>query len=42
MAESTLDRLKAEWIICAPAGGEVKLLARHERAGTVRTTLKLI
>ncbi len=40
-AEGTSDRLKAEWIVRAPQGGTVKLTARHERAGTVRTELEL-
>lgn len=38
---STDDRALVEWIIHAPEGGTVKLLARHERAGTVRTELEL-
>ena len=38
---STDDRALVEWIIHAPKGGTVKLLARHERAGTVRTELEL-
>jgi hypothetical protein len=37
----TNDRLKVEWVVHAPQGGTVKLSARHERAGVVRTTLKL-
>ena len=28
----TDDRLKVEWVVHAPAGGLIKLLARHERA----------
>jgi murein tripeptide amidase MpaA len=39
--ESTSDRVKAEWIIHAPAGGIVKLTARHDRAGLVRAEAKL-
>lgn len=39
--EGTQERLKAEWIVRAPKGGKVKLLARHERAGTVRAELEL-
>lgn len=39
--ESTSDRLKVEWVIHAPKGGKVKLLARHERAGVVRVEVKL-
>lgn len=39
--EGTQERLKVEWVVHAPQGGKVKLLARHERAGTLRTTLDL-
>ncbi len=39
--ESTQERLKVEWVLYAPNGGQVKLIARHERAGTVRTELEL-
>ena len=35
------DRLKVEWTVRAPAGGEIKLTARHPRAGTISTTLTL-
>jgi murein tripeptide amidase MpaA len=35
------DRLKIEWVIHAPEGGTVKVLARHERAGVVRAELEL-
>jgi hypothetical protein len=37
----TEDRLKAEWVIHAPNGGTVKLVARHERAGVVRAEVEL-
>ncbi|MFN7210247.1 MAG: M14 family metallopeptidase [Aggregatilineales bacterium] len=37
----TPDRLKAEWVIHAPKGGEVELIARHERSGVVRLKLTL-
>jgi murein tripeptide amidase MpaA len=37
----TSDRLKAEWVVHAPQGGEVRLTARHERAGVVRARLVL-
>jgi murein tripeptide amidase MpaA len=40
-SEGTPDRLKVEWIIRAPKGGKVKIIARHERAGAVRTELEL-
>jgi murein tripeptide amidase MpaA len=39
--ESTTDRLKVEWVVHAPQGGRVKLTARHERAGTLRTEVRL-
>ncbi len=37
--DTTDDRAKAEWVIEAPAGSEVKLTAVHQRAGTVRVTI---
>ena len=37
----TDDRLKVEWVVYAPNGGKVKLVARHERAGTIRTEMEL-
>ncbi len=40
-SEGTSDRLKVEWIVHAPKGGKVKVIARHERAGIVRTELEL-
>ena len=40
-SDPTKDRAKVEWVIRAPLGGTVKLLARHERAGVVRTELNL-
>jgi len=39
--ENTADRLKVEWVVQAPAGGTVKLVARCERAGAVRVELEL-
>jgi murein tripeptide amidase MpaA len=39
--DPTADRLKSEWVLRAPAGAVVKLLARHERAGVVRAELTL-
>ena len=39
--ESTTDRAKAEWVVRAPAGGNVTLVARHDRAGVARATIKL-
>ncbi|MGQ0579585.1 MAG: M14 family metallopeptidase [Betaproteobacteria bacterium] len=40
-ADETDDRLKVEWVVRAPKGATLKLAARHERAGTVRTELRL-
>jgi hypothetical protein len=40
-ADTTDDRAKCEWVVKAPAGTVVKLLARHERAGTVRAEVTL-
>jgi hypothetical protein len=39
--DSTTDRLKTEWIVHAPEGGHVHLVARHERAGVVRADIAL-
>lgn len=39
--DATDDRLKVDWTVCAPQGGTVKLIARHERAGTIRAEVKL-
>lgn len=41
VADPTDDRLKVEWVVRAPNGGEVKVTARHERAGTVRASIRL-
>jgi murein tripeptide amidase MpaA len=35
------DRLKVEWTVRAPTDGDIKLTARHPRAGTVTTMLSL-
>lgn len=40
-ADATSDRAKAEWIVRAPAGTEVRVEARHERAGVVRASVTL-
>ncbi|HEY5596603.1 MAG TPA: M14 family metallopeptidase [Candidatus Bipolaricaulota bacterium] len=39
--DATEDRLKVEWVVRAPKGGKVKLIARHERAGAVRAEVIL-
>lgn len=41
-ADVTSDRLKVEWVVTAPQGGVVKLLARHPRAGVVRAEVQLL
>jgi murein tripeptide amidase MpaA len=39
--ESTSDRLKVEWVVKAKKGTKVRLLAKHDRAGTVRAEVVL-
>ena len=39
--DGTADRAKAEWVVQAPAGTEVHVAARHQRAGVVRSSVKL-
>ncbi|MFL6010653.1 MAG: M14 family metallopeptidase [Gaiellaceae bacterium] len=39
--ESTKELAKLEWVIEAPAGTEIRLEARHQRAGTLRRTVTL-
>jgi hypothetical protein len=39
--EATKDRLKVTWTVRAPDGGDVKVTARHPRAGAVSTVLTL-
>ena len=38
---STSDLTKVEWVVEAPAGARVGVVARHQRAGTVRAELVL-
>jgi murein tripeptide amidase MpaA len=40
-SDTTADRAKVEWVVRAPQGGTVKLIAHHDRAGVVRTELTL-
>lgn len=40
-ADATDDRKKVEWVISAPRGGSVEIVARHPRAGTERTEVPL-
>jgi hypothetical protein len=37
----TDDRAKIEWVVRGRTGDRIALVARHERAGTVRTEIKL-
>ncbi len=39
--DSTSDLTKLEWVIEAPAGGELGIEVRHQRAGTVRQVVSL-
>jgi Zinc carboxypeptidase len=39
--ESTNDRAKLEWVVEAPAGAEIGVVAKHPRAGTVRRRITL-
>ena len=39
--ESTSDRVKLEWVVEAPAGSELGIEARHQRAGVVRRVVEL-
>jgi murein tripeptide amidase MpaA len=39
--DSTNDRVKVEWVIEAPDGGTVEIVARHQRAGVVRAEVVL-
>jgi murein tripeptide amidase MpaA len=39
--DATNDRTKLEWVIDAPDGGVLEIVARHQRAGVVRTEVQL-
>lgn len=41
LAEGTLDRVKAEWVVKAKKGTKVRLLVKHERAGVVKAEVVL-
>lgn len=41
VSPATSDRLKVEWVVHAPDGGTVTLIARHDRAGKVSTEIEL-
>jgi hypothetical protein len=38
---STGDIAKLEWVVVAPGGGELRVVARHQRAGTARASVQL-
>lgn len=40
-SDPTTDRAKVEWVVQAPPGSELKLVAAHPRAGTVRTVVTI-
>ncbi len=40
-ADATEERAKVEWVISGGTGTDVKITVRHERAGTVRKTVRL-
>jgi len=35
------DRAKLQWVVRAPAGGQVQVVVRHDKAGTVRASVTL-
>jgi hypothetical protein len=39
--DGTAERAKAEWVVRAPAGTDVRVEARHDRAGVVRASVVL-
>ncbi len=39
--DGTPDRARADWVVQAPAGTELQVTARHQRAGVVRATVTL-
>jgi hypothetical protein len=39
--EGTTERVKVEWVVKAKKGTKIKLLAKHDRAGAVRTEVVL-
>jgi murein tripeptide amidase MpaA len=39
--ESTTNRTKVEWIVKGKKGSKIKLIAKHDRAGVIRTELTL-
>ncbi len=41
VSDPTEDRAKFEWVVQAPQGGAVSLIARHDRAGVARAVVSL-
>jgi len=41
ITDATKDRAKVEWVVRAPNGGRIKLVARHARAGLVTAEVEL-
>lgn len=41
-ADPTQERAKVEWLVHAPLGGHVTVMARHARAGTITAQLTLL
>jgi murein tripeptide amidase MpaA len=41
-ADPTDNRLAVEWVVCAPNGGTIEVLARHDRAGVARVRLDIL
>jgi murein tripeptide amidase MpaA len=41
VTDATTDRAKVEWVVEAPSGADLRVVARHERAGTVRADISL-
>ena len=40
-ADATQERAKIEWLVRAKPGTDLNIVVRHERAGTLRTTVHL-
>jgi hypothetical protein len=40
-SEGTEDRVKVEWVVKAKRGSKIKLIAKHERGGTVKVDVLL-
>jgi murein tripeptide amidase MpaA len=40
-SSNTLDRVKCEWVVRGPAGAEIPITVKHERAGVIHTKVTL-